>query len=344
MTYRNRLDDLSQMRDFKGLLALGEEALHSDTVNDVLVAVVAADRALNTEGDNALRIAYEAGKAVGSLFRFEAARTWREYPLDHRTLAAFGAQAYRLGSNPEMLKYKRDSDHVLIIQGDENRYLETCAEFQQFLIDDLGFNPENMVDFASLTEGINVDITGTVRDVRDATLPILRATASNIAQKAGRFSNLVIYHNGHGVDGSFLFIEAEVPYRDWAKPLLGNVGNIAVVNDASEASSMHRAIVDTGISQKRLMVLSACDIGEQGYGNLFSKEVMEAYRNGRPYTPKPRTMRATRIGVEKPVIKPEGIEITLKNKGQTEIHITPSKHGIDLDYMLMKFSDTQTVA
>jgi len=345
MVYRARLEELSQSGDWKSLLALGEEAIHSDTVNDVLIGVVAADRA-GRHGIDGLEVAYDAGKLVGSLFRFEASRVWREYPIQPQTLAAFEAQAYRGGSNPTSLKYRRDRDHALIIQGDESRYLQTGEEFKGFLVEELGFNPENVIDFFSLTQGINVGSHGTMEDARDAVLPILRATASNLVQKAGRHSNLVLYHNGHGVDGSFYFIDAKVPYRDWAKPLLGNVGNILVVNDASEASSMHKALVDTGVSQTRLMTLSACPIGQEGYGNIFSRAVMEAYRNGRPYAPEPKHITEIPCSLIGGIV--EGGEIKVGIVGEVtakaDFTMSPVKSGVDLDYMLMKFLDTQTLA
>ncbi len=345
MTYRNRFRELSERGDWKSLLALGKEAVQSGNVNDVLLGVVAGDMSTRN-GIDGLEIAYDAGKVVGSLFRSEAGRTWREYPIQPQTLAAFEARAYRSGSNPHMLKYQRDRDYALIIQGDENRYLQTGEEFKGFLVEDLGFNPENVIDLVSLTQGINVDILGTLEDARDAVLPILRATTRDIVQKSGRHSNLVLYHNGHGVDGSFYFINAKVPYRDWAKPLLGNAGNIIVVNDASEASSMHKALVDIGVSQTRLMVLSACPVGQQGYGNMFSQAVMEAYRNGRPYTPETRHITEVPCSLIGGIIEGGEIKIEIVGEGtaKADFIMSPVKSGVDLDYILMKFSDTQTLS
>ena len=137
-----------------------------------------------------------------------------------------------------------------------------------------------------------------------------------------------------------------MPYRDWAKPLLGNVGNILVVNDASEASSMHKALVDTGVSQTRLMTLSACPIGQEGYGNIFSRAVMEAYRNGRPYAPEPKHITEIPCSLIGGIV--EGGEIKVGIVGEVtakaDFTMSPVKSGVDLDYMLMKFLDTQTLA
>ncbi len=355
MSYRSRFEELSRRGDHRSLLALGRDAIQSDIVNDVLIGVVAAGDVFDQYQDEALGVAYDAGGRVGYLFQHEAARTWREHPIMPGILSAFEAQAYRLGPNPHNLRYDRSRDHALLIQGDEVRYLDTVNEFREFLVDELGFDPNNILDMVQMVSDGCITINGPLTqdkidsafvESRKIASSALMSSSGKLLSGAGGFSNLVIYHNGHGNEGGFRFMEEHVPYHDWARPLAGHRGNMVFVNDTCYATTAHKPLRSLGILPGKMMVISASDSNEGSRGNIFSRNVMEDYRNSRPYKPRTTEEKGQDCIFLDATLTQKGLEIHSVSPGSLNggVKQTSSKTGIDLDYILMRFSDTQTLA
>jgi hypothetical protein len=257
-------------------------------------------------------------------------RFFRKHNISATVTSVFKAVAYRNGENPSGLLYSRRDDHALLIPGNADRYMGFVRQFREFLIDELDFPPENILDFSE-PEGEKIESDKiTVDDLRDSSRRLRAA--------AGEYSNLVIYYSGHGDVGCFQFNKEELGYKEWAHPLVGHEGNIIFINDSCHADTSRKALYELGLLPNRLLLLNATSSEERGDTNVFSYYVMESYRNRRkPQTREIKINRPVAFGIvigktKDGIVEPLGmrsIEIVYSQ--------TYSRIGPDFDYMLMKY-------
>lgn len=319
-------------------MALARRAIESDdinpTVNDVLVGVVAVDKAFKgSQKDEALDMASEAGKRVGPLFKPEARRVFKMYGVDRRVAAAFEETAYRASAG--RLRYSREDDHALFLYSKDVEHTKYATEFAEFLHCELGFGFRNIVTARELT-GDEDPIEGVRAFTR---------SAQEILKRAGMFGNVVVYYSGMtGIDplnqeiGGFVFANHLIPYKVWAAPLVGHDGNIVFVNDTSFAASANITFRDLGLLPERAMVLSACGIDEAGVRNLFSRSVMRQYGDQLVYRPTQIQLEHRVATVEAAPWGGQSFKVSLPKELRTVLHRqTPKKTGADFDYLLMKY-------
>lgn len=327
--------------DPKKMLALAEELVGSDTVNRVLGAVVIADRVYNINNDDSLEIAYRAGRRVGALFEQEGERVLsRKNRISEPVYQAFKSEAYR-EPNPAKLRYSREGDRALVLYS-EGGYGAPAFEFSYFLRE-LGFKRENIIAPHHLEP---LDSQLAAEAFRSSGKRFLegftttRGPYTFSLEAVDPFCNIVVYFTGIGGEGYFIFMDNDpgVNYEDWAEQFKDHKGNIVFVNDTAFADRVGKPLRKLGLLQTRAMLLAGSTDGESR-DNVFSRELMEAYRNGNVYTP---------ADIELPCHStlPDmlgaifGVEKQPSEKGQ---HIQkPSKSGASLDYLLLKHKNAST--
>ena len=311
-----------------------QDVYEGETVNQVLSGVVEAYKAHESRNtEESLRVAQDAGARVGELFRPEVERAFRMHGVNGATIAAFGEQAYRKQGSAG-LGYTREQDHALVLHGGDDRaYVHYAAKFKFFLMRELGFRSENVLDVCQLRNGNGNGMVDFVR--------VFRATSREVLRRAGPFGNVVVYHTGHGEPGSFKPGHETISYWGWARPFAEHQGNLVFVNDTCYADTAERPLTRLGVLPSA-MVLSASGKGEIGSGNIFSEDVMRSYLDGSTY--KPREIETVDQHLVPGVIGQisisglvSGLLLELKAvKGETHTQ-RPTRRGRDLDYLLLKY-------
>ena len=317
---------------YRGLMLLAEDLIEDDSVNKVLIGVVAADKARRLREDaSTLDVAYRAGQRVGHLFRPEAERMFRKNELGDDMRAAFEAEAYRGESNQSGLFYSRDGpdNYALIIYGNGSRYRMKALYFGKFLVEDLGFKRENIFSIEEFMPD-----NPSQKDVVKA----FKNSGKRLLEKVNKFANIIVYYTGMGRNGSFLVVgsrkDHEIPYSQWAKQFARHQGNIVFIQDTSYADTVYPAIAYSGLDDRRVMVVSACGEQEGNCTDSFIDALIEASRRGEPYVPETIEFSVPTSPFSGLFNMAFGIRVDTSPEKHTQ---TPLKRGAALDYMLMAY-------
>ncbi len=338
MVYSRYCEPLSRRSTYRWLMSLAREAIESDdinpTVNDVLIGVVAADKAFRiSQKEEALDVASEAGKRVRPLFKPEARRVFRMHDVDQRVVSAFEETAYK--DSAGRLRYSRSDDQALVLYGEDAQYVGYALQFGEFLHSEIGFGFRNITPLRELADD---------EDPREGVRAFARSS-QEILKRAGRFGNVVVYYSGmSGIDtvnqeiGGFIFANHVIPYKTWAAPFVGHEGNIVFVNDTSFAAAANITFRDLGLLPERAMVLSACGIDEAGANNLFSRSVMRQYGDQQAYSPLKIKLNHRTETVQPTTSGGKPFDVRLPKELWTVLHKQhPKRTGADFDYLLMKY-------
>ncbi len=326
--------------NYDSLLGLAGDLAGRDTINEVLAAVVVADKAYRLRNNsNSQEIANSAGRRVGALFEREADRVLvRKKGVSEPVYKAFVSEAYR-EPNPAKLRYTRENDRALILYSGVGGYTGCSMAFGHFL-GELGFKAENITMLHHLEF---FDSKKAAKAFRESGTRFLKGfTAKNgpytiSLDAADPFCNIIVYFSGVANRGGFFFTPEEansVDYESWAEQFKDHKGNIVFVNDTAFAGSLSEPLEKLGMLHERAMLLAG-SADEESHSNLFSRELMEAYLEGSVYTPKTIDVTSTQMalpdilasmfGVEKPSVK-------IQKRIQK-----PGKSGANLDYLLVNY-------
>lgn len=288
METAERIKELHGSGSRRKLGRLARELLESDTVNDVSMGILAADRLHSMTGkDSHIRIAVSGMNRMGSLFTPELTKVLDYYGIlsqqfgDELSSAASG-KTDLFGE----LRYSRTGDRALLLNGDEERYSGYAGNFREFLFE-LGFLDEHIY-------GVDIHSGG---DMSDFVI-----SASMLTRNAEQLSNLVVYYAGHGDPGVMKPRDGvKIGYKKWAWDMKGHKGNMAFVNDTCHAQSARYGLGELGLLPDRIMLLSGAGESEIGRGGHFSEYVMETFRSGEPYAPRDACDKAN-SGEERPSV------------------------------------------
>ena len=155
-------------------------------------------------------------------------------------------------------------NHALLISGDESRFIEEVNGFQDYLIDEAGFDPSK-IRIIMCTYAGNGYITEETR---------------GFLEKAKDWDAVIIY-NGHGGRGSLTPNRTSLTYKEWSDAAIDFPSRIFFINNSCFSGSCMDDL-DAG-AFRRGLTLTSSDEEEPSYGDVFLQEMISEYRKMKPF-------------------------------------------------------------
>lgn len=158
--------------------------------------------------------------------------------------------------------------HALLLSGNELRFIHSATTFYQFLLNEVEV-PRERVRLVPYHESTNYDVD----------------EIGNFFQKLPKEKtvDVVIFYNGHGLEGRFLPNGNELGYRDFGR-FVTNSGDFILLNDSCYSGSCILPFTDIGLLPDRGMVLASSAPDKKSNYNVFTQRMMDTYRKRRPFT------------------------------------------------------------
>lgn len=229
---------------------------------------------------------------------------------------------------------------TLLISGDESRFGDSVLKFQNFLVDEANFNPDiiRIIFCTYLGNRYIVEETQMFFDK---------------LKRQGNNGNVVSAYFGHGGKGGFWPSDVSLTYQEWGR-LINNDGDFIFINESCYSGSSIPALRQIGLLPKKALVIASSQENEYSYGDLFSDDLIESYRNRQPFRKRKIVVSSidgeVRVnpnaemviikresdGIYKKILNPRYIYgVTYRMpKDHTVQH--PKRAGKTLDYLLFK--------
>ncbi len=159
--------------------------------------------------------------------------------------------------------------YALLISGNEPRFAEKTLNFQEFLLNELKFNPKR-------TRVIFCTYLGN-EYIMEETKMFLEEMMNQ-----GKRPSFLSLYNGHGGKGTFWPNDASLTYEEWGK-LIDCRNDFIFINNSCYSGSSVEAFSQLGLLPRRGLVLASSKADEQSQGNVFLDELMEHWRKNKAY-------------------------------------------------------------
>ena len=160
--------------------------------------------------------------------------------------------------------------HVLLIHGDEKRFLQETENFYAFLSQEVG---------------IPRDLITNVPSVSNQHQTIDRIESFFLKLPRFRPVNIVVVYNGHGLQGQFLSNDVPIFYERFT--IYFDVkGDFIFVNNCCYSGSCIDAFLNDGLLPDKGLVIAASRHDQKSYDDVLLEALKRAYRAGREYKPK----------------------------------------------------------